>query len=303
VSVFLERNHLVLRNPDGSDGNVQAMAAAGFGVILCNVRDYPAERWQTIRERAQTAGVPCGPWARTALEGSGGWDESMLQELVAIADEWGSPLMVDSEKELDYSGDTLTRHIADVCGDRDYALSMEAWPFASVDWTPFAEVPVMPQIFPAEAEIASDPDACRAQWYAVGVRCVVFTFGAYHWMTPDLFDRLTPYGVYTGDDMGGQYAAWSPLGSCNPCTQPSEPPQPEPEPPTPEDEMEPVTDQQGRDGVLFAVQAAAQNWTDDKPRGRLTVARRICQAENDDAKWNACRDTIVAALDEADVPQ
>jgi hypothetical protein len=76
-----------------------------------------------------------------------------------------------------------------------------------------------------------------------------------------------------------------------------------PEPPTPEEDMEPVTDQQGRDGILFAVQAAAQNWADDKPRGRLTVCRRIAQAGNDDGKWNKIRDQIVALLDSVGVPE
>jgi hypothetical protein len=289
MSVFLERNHLVLRNPDGSDGNVQAMAQAGFGVVLCNVRDYPAESWQTIRDRAQAANVACGPWGRTATGDD--WDEAMLQELVRVADEWRSPLVVDAEKELDYSGDTLTRHIADVCGDRDWALSMEAWPFASVDWTPLADIPVLPQIFPAEVPIASDPDGCRAQWHAVGVRCVVFTFGAYMGMTPAMFDRLTPYGVYTGDDMGGQYAAWSSLGSRDPC-------QPEPEP---EEEMEPVTDQQALESHKTASQAAIQNYPEPKPRGRNTVIWRIASA--DDTSWNKARDQVVAALDEAGVPQ
>jgi hypothetical protein len=79
------------------------------------------------------------------------------------------------------------------------------------------------------------------------------------------------------------------------------PPPPTPVP-TPEDDVEPVTDQQGRDAVVFAVQAAAQNWPQDKPKARLTVARRICQAATDDPKWNACRDTIVKALDDAGVP-
>lgn len=67
--------------------------------------------------------------------------------------------------------------------------------------------------------------------------------------------------------------------------------------------MEQITDQQARDAVDFAVQAAAQNWTDEKPRARLTVCRRIAQAGNDDPKWNACRDTIVAALDAVGVPK
>lgn len=303
MSVFLQRNHLVLRAPDGSDGNVAAMAAASFRAIFVNVRDFEPAAWDTIRARARDAGVACGPWARTAQGGSGAWDEEMLQELVRVADEWQSPLIVDSEKELDYSGDTLTRHIADVLGDRDYGMSVEAWPFSSVDWTPLADVPFLPQIFPAESEPSKDPDGCRTQWQKAGVRCVVFCFGAYAGQTPAMFDRLEPYGVYTADDMSGAYAAWSPLGTGEPCTQPPTP-QPEPEPEPEEDTMEPVTDTQARDAIGFAVQAAAQNWgTDTKPRARLTVCRRIAQAGNDDAKWNACRDAVVAALDAAGVPK
>jgi hypothetical protein len=295
MSVFLNTNHLILRNPDGSDGNVQAMAAAGFRAVYCNVRDYPPEAWQTIRDRARQANVECGPWARTATGGS--WDEMMLQRLVQTADTWGSSLIVNSEKELDGYGDALTRHIRDVCGDRDWALSMEAWPYANVDWTPLSDIPVLPQIFPVESDAAKNADACRTQWHTAGIQCVVFTFGAYAGQTPSLYDRLSPYGVYTGDDCAGQYAAWSPQGSCDPCTAAPTPP------PDPEDDMEPVTDQQGRDAIGFAVQAAAQNWgTDTKPRARLTVCRRIAQPGNDDPKWNTIRDQVVALLDGAGVP-
>jgi hypothetical protein len=298
ASIFLTKNHLVLRDPNGSDGNVRAMRDAGYGVILCNVRDFPASSWTTIRERAREAGVACGPWARTS--NGGFWDETMLQTLVKIADAWQSPLVVDSEKELDGSGDTLTKHIATVLGDRDYAMSVEAWPFSSVDWTPLAHVPFCPQIFPAESEPAKDPNGCRAQWRKVGISCVVFTFGCYAGMKPSQFDRLSPYGAYTGDDMGGQYQAWKPLGTHEPCAAAPAPVPPSPEvPPT----MPPVTDQQARDSIGFSVQAAAQNWgTDTKPRARLTVCRRITQAGNDDAKWNACSDVIVKALDDAGIP-
>src|SRR4029077_9975384 len=163
---------------------------------------------------------------------------------------------------------------------------MEAWPFSAVDWTPLAGVPVLPQIFPAESEPSQNPEACRDEWRKRGIRCVVFTFGAYAGQTPAMYDRLSPYGVYTGDDCGGQYSAWSPLGTHDPCA-PAPAPQPDPE-----DDMEPVTDQQGRDAVVFAVQAAAQNWTGDKPKARVTACRRVAQAVNDDTKWNACRDTI-----------
>jgi hypothetical protein len=295
MSVFLERNHMVLRAPDGSDGNVAAMAAAGFGAVYCNVRDFPAEAWQTIRDRAYSAGVECGPWARTATGTT--WDEAMLQELVSIADAWDSSLIVNSEKELDGSGDTLTRHIADVLGARDYAMSVEAWPFGATDWTPFETVPVIPQIFPAESEPSKDPEGCRTEWHRRGVRCVVFCFGSYAGQTPELYELHSPFGIYTADDCGGQYQRWAPTGSHDPCT-----PEPEPEP-EPEDEMEPVTDTQARTAIEFAVQAAAQNWgTETKPRARLTVCRRIAQAGNSDAKWNAVRDEIVSLLDEAGIP-
>ena len=56
MSVFLERNHMVLRNPNGSDGNVAAMKQAGFEAVYLNVRDYPAAEWETIRGRAHAAG-------------------------------------------------------------------------------------------------------------------------------------------------------------------------------------------------------------------------------------------------------
>jgi len=291
MSVFLRANHMVLRNPSGSDGNVEAMRAAGFGIVLCNVRDFAPDEWATIRDRAARAGVACGPWARTASGGQ--WDEAMLQALVAVADDWRSPLMVDSEKELDGSGDTLTRHIADVLGDRDYALSMECWPFGAVDWTPLADVPVCPQIFPAEVEIADDPEACRREWYRRGVHCVVFTFGSYAGMTPDQFDRLTPYGVYTADDCSGNYAAWKPLGSHEPCAYPE--PEPEPE----GDDVQPITDTQAREAIKTVAQGALSAYTDPKPRGRNTIAWRVANAEDD--AWNRARDGVKAALDAAGV--
>lgn len=120
--------------------------------------------------------------------------------------------------------------------------------------------------------------------------------GTYHGETPDDYtgteSLARDFGMYLAEPMSP--AQWTAFGALNP---------PPPEPIEPEDDdMEPVTDTEARTAVGFAVQAAAQNWESDKPRARLTVARRICDAGNDDAKWNSCRDEIVAALDRAGVP-
>jgi hypothetical protein len=126
--------------------------------------------------------------------------------------------------------------------------------------------------------------------------------GTYRGEMPDAYTDTAGiernFALYLAEPMSSeQYYAWGAW------TAEPKPPEPEPEPPTPEEEMEPVTDQQGRDAIAFAYRAAAQNWTDDKPRGRLTIAARIAQAANDDTKWNKCRDDVKAALDEAGVPE
>jgi hypothetical protein len=127
------------------------------------------------------------------------------------------------------------------------------------------------------------------------------TMGTYHGETPASYGGTASigrdFGMYLAEPMTA--AQWQAFGALNPPT-----PEPEPKPPTPEDDdMDPVSDNQGREAVGFAVQAAAQNWTSDKPKARLTVARRICEPGNDDAKWNAIRDEVVALLDGAGVPK
>jgi len=188
------------------------MKAAGFNAIFCNVRDFPPPDWELIRERAWAASVVCGPWARTVDE-DGAWNEEVLHMLIDIATEWESPYIVNSEAELKGTGDQLTSYIAAACGDNDWALSMEPWPFADVDWSPIT-VPVLPQIFGQQWGV--DALHARAGWQQRGVRCVVFTFGAYNG-TPADYDRLMPYGAYTADDMGQNYSAWSALGAGIPC--------------------------------------------------------------------------------------
>jgi hypothetical protein len=216
MSIFLQTNHLFLRAPDGGVEDVASMKAAGFGAIFCNIGDYPPDSWQTIRNQARNAGVVCGPWLRTNTP-SNMFSIDKLDFLIATADIWNAPLIVNSESELKGSGNKLTLRISEKLEKRDAAISVEAWPFADVEWWPLGEFPILVQIFPQESGAGGQPEACRSQWYAYGVKCVVYTFGSYWGWDPNSFDRLTPYGVYTADDCGGVFQAWNPKGERDPC--------------------------------------------------------------------------------------
>jgi hypothetical protein len=235
-SIFLETNHLFLRDPQGGSFNIVDMKNAGFGAIFCNIGDHAPSEWTEIRQRAKEANVICGPWLRTA-DVNNNFSYDKLDYLIDISDDWNTPLIVNSESEIKGSGDTLTNHIAAELRERDAAISMECWPFANVSWWPLGRYPFLPQIFPAEAEAAKNPEACRQEWHAYGIECVVFTFGSYHDMMPDDFDLLSPYGVYTADDCGGDFQAWASRGTHNPCL--SDTPEP------PEDLVEKIGTQHG----------------------------------------------------------
>jgi hypothetical protein len=216
MSIFLTTNHLFLRNPAGGVEDVANMEAAGFGAIFCNIGDYHPDEWALIRERAENANVVCGPWLRTQTV-TDNFSTEKLDYLITTADDWDSPFIVNSEVELKGSGDQLTKMIADKVGDRDAAVSMEAWPFFDVDWRPLANLPVLPQIFPVESESAKRPDDCKIQWHKFGIRCVVFTFGSYRTQKPSDYKLLTPYGVYAADDCNNDFQSWRSNGLGSPC--------------------------------------------------------------------------------------
>ena len=175
MSVFLETNHLFLRNPRGGVEDVQNMKANGFGAIFCNVGDHEPAEWSVVRDRARAANVVCGPWLRTSDE-SNEFVPNKLLRLIEIADDWDAPYIVNSESELKGSGSDLTEYINRLCSQDEWALSMEPWPFANVDWTP-VDAPVLPQCFGPEwgAKVAE----VRSEWRRVGIRCVVPTYASY----------------------------------------------------------------------------------------------------------------------------
>lgn len=249
-SIFLETNHLFLRNPRGGVEDIAAMQRAGFGAIFCNIGDHEPSEWALIRKRASDIGVVCGPWLRTA-EGDNIFSRMKLDYLINVADTWNSPLIVNSESELKGSGSGFTEFIAARVGDRDAAISVECWPFANVHWVPLAGYPFLPQIFPVEAPAAREPEACREEWYKYGAECVVFTFGAYGSQRPSQYNRLTPYGVYSADDCAGYFVAWSAAGEHDPC-KPGEPVDPE-------EDMQLIGDQHG---ISAMANIFRQQWPD-----------------------------------------
>ena len=216
MSIFLETNHLLGRKPSDV-GEVAKMRDAGFGAVFCNIGDYPPDEWEGVRDQAKAAGIRCGPWLRTA-DANTIFDPDRLLFLIDTADSWDwAPLICNSEKEIDHTGADLTRFIAEELGDRDAAISVEVRPFGAVDWKPLAGYPILPQNFPAETGLMDSDDTIRMNWWAAGAQCVVITYGSYRGMTAAQFDRLCPYGVYTADDCGNNFAAWASLGKCSPC--------------------------------------------------------------------------------------
>ena len=88
MSVFLQTNHLFLRNPSGEVENMAAARDAGFGVALANVGDYPESAWDLIRDNADRAGIIFAPWLRTQGADKE-FDPQKLLHLIDVADLWG----------------------------------------------------------------------------------------------------------------------------------------------------------------------------------------------------------------------
>ena len=190
--------------------------AAGYGGVFCNIGDASGpDKWATVRKHAREQEMFCGPWLRTA-DAHTEWDVNRFHFLLDTADAWESPLIVNCEKEIDYTDDDLTSYIVAQIGEREAAMSTEQMPFGAVDWTPLgkAGIPVLPQVFPAETGRGETAEQTRQAWWDRGVQCVYMTYGSYaakhgdpdaSWYVLD-----APYSIYTADDCGYDYAAWSP---------------------------------------------------------------------------------------------
>ena len=209
-----DSNFLWLRDPHGGVENLSDMKAAGFEGVFCNTRDFPASEWEkVIRPRAQSLGMFCGPWARTT-DSHDAWSSDVLYALTDLARRWGSPLIVNSEKELHGTGGDATQEIAYECQGLDAAVAVEPWPFTDVDWNPLRDIPILAQISPDYSSAAADPEGCKWQWQnVVGVKCVYYVFGTFGGQTPDDYNLQAPYSLYTADDCGADYMRWKPTST------------------------------------------------------------------------------------------
>jgi hypothetical protein len=258
MSVFKEECFLFLRAPDGGVEDLQAMKTAGFGGVFCNIGDYPAAAWEKIiRPRALSLGMFCGPWARTA-DAASKWDPNRLSLIIGCADRWESPLVVNSETELNVpNGSEILAALVAAVGDREAALSMEPTPYWDVDWSPVADMVVLPQCFGHDY---ANAEGVRDNWHARGVECVFPTFGTYSGWQPTLYPLIAPYSLYTGDDCGNNFKAWSPTGTgYQGCKQSGY------IPPDPEEDMQKIGSQHG-------VTSAMNRMRTLDPKGTLLVA-------------------------------
>jgi len=230
-SVFKTSCFLFLRDPHAGVEDLDLMQAAGFDGVFCNIGDFPAAEWEeVVRPRALQRGMFCGPWARTA-DADNNFLEDKLHEIVAVAERWKSPLIVNSESELKGSGTTYTQLIADAVMGFDAAVSVEPQPFDNVGWYPLKNIPVLPQVF----GLMENAAWFREQWHGYGVDCCFFTFGTYDW-GPEEYVLNAPYSLYTADDCGQNYAAWSPTANTYVgCVESGVEP-----PPNPEDDMQEI---------------------------------------------------------------
>lgn len=182
------------------------MQAAGFEGVFCNIGDHVPNTWTTIRDRCLSRGMFCGPWARTA-QADNTFSEITLNAIIQCAQNWQSPLIVNAESEIQGTGGECTKVIAEACAGLDAGLSVEPIPFDNVSWVPCCDMPVLPQIL---KEQVLSLDWIIGQWHGYGIKCVYPSYSSWGANRPGDFPLNAPYGVYTADDMGGNYAAWSP---------------------------------------------------------------------------------------------
>jgi len=207
-----DKNFMFLDKPGGEIENLAQMKADGFHGVFCNVHAYDPSLWTLVRQRAAAEGMFCGPWARLDPEGKE-FKLEALNNLITVGRAWNAPYIINAEKDIDNSGDQVTKIIAATVGSDDCAISMESWLFSAVDWRPVAHIPMLLQIFPVEAPVARNPAACKERAHTAGVKCVYFTFGTYGGMKPGDFNLQTPYSLFTGNAMGGVFAPWSPTST------------------------------------------------------------------------------------------
>src|SRR5262245_1219978 len=106
---------MFLRNPSGGVECLDRMRAAGFGGVLVKTGYVATQAATLIRSRVLSQGMVCVPWARVQTE-SGNFSQAKVNQLIDLADEWGSPFVVHAETQLKASGERCTSWLDAICG-------------------------------------------------------------------------------------------------------------------------------------------------------------------------------------------
>lgn len=201
---------LFARDPRGGIEDLAEMRREGFKAIFVNIRDFPENRWTTIRTRAEAAGMACGPWGRTAKgPNDRTWAPEVLELILDTGDRWEQPSVPNCESEIDHSDDTITTFIRQAIGSRNTAVSTLARPMQAVDWHPLHDIPILAQLFVESQQ--TDPMNVRQEWWDAGIECLLGTYGAYGGRKPSDYPLDGPYSVYTADDVGAaRFFLWVP---------------------------------------------------------------------------------------------
>lgn len=231
-----------LDNPQGGVTELDRMKNEGkVGSVFLNVHSHEPSVWDLVRQRATQQGIIAGPWAHVRIPNSSppAFSSAILQKLIAVADSWNAPGVVNAEKEIDGNQPALDE-IALRVGGREFATIVEPILFANLNWTVVGHLPMYLEIFPVEQQSVFPPGS---DWKAVtrqlkemahswGIRCVYNCFGTYGGMKPDDFDLRAPYSLFTGDAIPFvSYGLWAPTSSGFKACKEEPVPPPPPKPP------------------------------------------------------------------------
>lgn len=200
-----------LRNPAGGVEDVAEMKAAGMSWLALNIGDGQAwNDWRIVIDRARAIGVDVFPWARCRTLAE-------CYDLLDQADLVGFRALLNLEDELETV--CPPAKVAEILADfpeLEVGISSVAWLYNDVDFTPFASLPVLLQIFPQDnrwepAEIELRQQECVKHARAKGFTYVGVTVQAYGGAKPEWYGYIEgTFSIFTGDDVGaGNWAAWA----------------------------------------------------------------------------------------------
>lgn len=210
---------MLLRSPHGGVDNISEQKAAGMEWIACNVRDFAAQTWDTVRMKAAALGVPVFPWGRVGHpESETRRDaEDFLGNLVFIGHQWGSEwILPNLEKEAEsIAPPGFCAEVLRGLGFPGHVgWSTQAWLPNSVDFSPIAHDPVLLQIFPEDnrwtpEEIPQKMTDCLRHARDKGFVYAGVTYQTYR-AEPSWYDLTGVHSFFTGDDIGpGNWDKWS----------------------------------------------------------------------------------------------